>query len=320
MEAGEEHLLWVEKYRPKTIADCILPKSITKDFVSIVENNSLPNLLLSGTPGTGKTTVAKALCYQLGYEYIFLNGSLEGRNIDTVRNKIKQFASAASFSGKRKVVIMDEADYMNADSVQPSLRNFIEEFSNNTSFIFTCNMKNRVIPALRSRFTAIDYVVDNNEKPKIAAKILKRCEEILKAEEIEYDQKTVTQLIINHFPDFRRILNELQRLSASGKIDAGVQSEEGVANIEDLKNIFKEKIEKVDKYTKISEWCDKNINIGFSNEIYTILLKEFEPIVGKSNKGMLVTVLADYQVKANYAINHQINVKACLAEILSELE
>lgn len=310
-----EHILWCEKHRPKTLEDCILPKGIAKDLASVVKTGVLPNLLLSGTPGTGKTTVAKALCNQLGLEYIFLNGSLEGRQIDTVRTKIKQFASAASFSGKRKVVIMDEADYMNAESVQPSLRNFIEEFSSNTSFIFTCNMKNRIIPALRSRFTTIDYVIDASEKPKIAGKILKRCEHILKQESIEYEQKAVTQLIINHFPDFRRVINELQRMSVSGKIDVSSVTSTSAGRLDELVKYFKDK-----NFKGISEWCKDNVNMNDATEVYKQLYEELVPNLKEASVPQLVLILADYQYKAYFAADQQINMLACLIEIMADCE
>ena len=216
--------LWVEQYRPKTIEDCILSDDTKKTFLEFLSKKELPNMLLTGTAGTGKTTVARALCEQLNLDYIVINGSDEGRQIDTLRHKIKNFATTVSFNteSKHKVVIIDEADYMNAESVQPALRNFIESFYNNCRFIFTCNYKHKIIPALHSRCTVIDFKVNNGQVKKTAIAFMKRMEGILKEQDIEYDKKILAQLIEKHYPDFRRTINELQRYSVRGKIDSGI--------------------------------------------------------------------------------------------------
>ena len=216
--------LWVEKYRPKKISECILTEDLKNTFSKFLSQKEIPNLLLSGTAGTGKTTVARALCEELGADYIIINGSDEGRHIDTLRTTIKNFASTVSLdeSNTHKVVIIDEADYMNADSVQPALRNFIETFYKNCRFIFTCNFRNKIIPALHSRCTVIDFRITNGQKVKTATAFLKRLGELLKAENIEYDNKVLAELIQRHYPDFRRTINELQRYSVRGKIDSGI--------------------------------------------------------------------------------------------------
>ena len=214
--------LWVEKYRPRKISECILTEDLKNTFSKFLSQKEIPNLLLSGTAGTGKTTVARALCEELGADYIIINGSDEGRHIDTLRTTIKNFASTVSLdeSNTHKVVIIDEADYMNADSVQPALRNFIETFYKNCRFIFTCNFRNKIIPALHSRCTVIDFRITNGQKVKTATAFLKRLGELLKAENIEYDNKVLAELIQRHYPDFRRTINELQRYSVRGKIDS----------------------------------------------------------------------------------------------------
>ena len=216
--------LWVEKYRRNKIKDCILTEELKDTFSKFVDQGEIPNLLLSGTAGTGKTTVARALCEEIGADYIIINGSDEGRQIDTLRNKIKNFASTVSLTeeSNHKVVIVDEADYMNADSVQPALRNFIETFYNNCRFIFTCNYKNKILPALHSRCTVVDFIITNGQKVKTATALLKRLGKILKDEEIEFDKKVLAELIQKYYPDFRRTINELQRYSVRGKIDSGI--------------------------------------------------------------------------------------------------
>ena len=216
--------LWVEKYRPRAIKDCILTEDLKSTFSKFLKQKEIPNLLLSGTAGTGKTTVARALCEELKADYIIINGSDEGRHIDTLRTTIKNFASTVSLdeSSTHKVVIIDEADYMNADSVQPALRNFIETFYKNCRFIFTCNFKNKIIPALHSRCTVIDFRITNGQKVKTASAFMKRLGELLKAENIEFDNRVLAELIQRHYPDFRRTINELQRYSVRGKIDSGI--------------------------------------------------------------------------------------------------
>ena len=231
--------LWVEKYRPKKIEDCILSQDIKETFSQFLKQEEIPNLLLSGTAGTGKTTVARALCEELGADYIIINGSDEGRQIDTLRNKIKNFASTVSLTeqSNHKVVIGDEADYMNAESVQPGLRNFIETFYKNCRFIFTCNYKNKILPALHSRCTVIDFAIKNGQKVKTAQALLKRLGKVLDDEQIEYDNKVLAELIQKYYPDFRRTINELQRYSVRGKIDSGILFSLSEANTKALSRL-----------------------------------------------------------------------------------
>lgn len=249
--------LWVEKYRPKTISDCILIDDLKNTFTKFLKGNELPNLLLSGTAGTGKTTVARALCEELGADYIIINGSDEGRHIDTLRTTIKNFASSVSLveSSKHKVVIIDEADYMNADSVQPALRNFIETFYKNCRFIFTCNFKNKIIPALHSRCTVIDFRITNGQKVKTATAFLGRLGEILKSENIEYDKRVLAELIQRHYPDFRRTINELQRYSVRGKIDSGILVSLSDINNKELIKLLKEK-----RFSDMRKWVIQNLD------------------------------------------------------------
>src|SRR6056300_2024005 len=214
--------LWVEKYRPKKIEDCILTEDLKNTFSKFLKQKEIPNLLLSGTAGTGKTTVARALCEELGCDYIIINGSDEGRQIDTLRTKIKQFASGMSFLGKPKVVIIDEADYLNRESVQPALRAFIETFSENCRFIFTCNYKQKIIDPLHSRTTVIEFGTDKKDQPVLASKFMKRMKYVLDAEGITYKDKVLAELLMKYIPDYRRVLNELQRYSSSGTIDEGI--------------------------------------------------------------------------------------------------
>lgn len=310
----KDHVLWVEKYRPSKIEDCVLPKNIAKEFATILKSQELPNLLLCGVPGTGKTTAAKALCDALGMETMFLNGSLEGRQIDIVRNEIKQFASSASFQNKRKVVIMDEADYMNKESVQPALRGFIEQFSSNTSFIFTCNHKNKIIAPLRSRFIEIEYSMSANEKPKLAAKMLKRCEYILKEEGVDYDQGMVAELILHLFPDFRRVIIELQRMTTNGHLDsAGIKKQ--LTMISDMKEALKQK-----SFKKAKVWCAEQVNAIDPIETFTILYDELEFDLKESSLPTLILILADYQYKATHTLDQSINMLACMVEIMAECE
>ena len=234
--------LWVEKYRPKKISDCILSDDLKDTFTEFLNKKEIPNLLLSGTAGTGKTTVARALCEEIGCDYIMINGSDEGRHIDTLRTQIKNFASTISLTetSNHKVVIIDEADYMNPDSVQPALRNFIETFYKNCRFIFTCNFKNKIIPALHSRCTVIDFRISNGQKVTTAIALLDRLMDLLKEEGISADKKVVAELIQRHYPDFRRTINELQRYSVRGKIDSGILVSISEINNKELVRLLKE--------------------------------------------------------------------------------
>ena len=304
--------LFVEKYRPKTIEDTILPASIKKSFFEFVENGEIPNLLLSGTAGVGKTTVAKALCNELGADFIVINGSDEGRLIDTLRTKIKNFASTVSLSGGSKVVILDEADYISADSVQPALRNFIEEFSSNCRFIFTCNYKNRIIPALHSRCTVIDFNITPDEKQRLASVFMTRLMEICDNENIKYDQQVLVELIIKFFPDFRRCLNEVQRYGASGIIDSGLLATLSEEKLTPLIEMIQNK-----KWSDMRKWVGQNSDNDFNTlyrKIFNILETKLEP----SSVPAAILTIAEYQYKAAFAMDAEINFVACLTEIMSE--
>ena len=261
--------LWVEKYRPANIADCVLPDRIKQNFEEIVKQGEIPNMLLCGTAGTGKTTVAKALCNELGVDYILINGSDES-GIDVLRTKIRDFASTVSFGGQTKVVILDEADYLNPNSTQPALRAFIEEFSANCRFIFTCNFKNRIIEPLHSRCAVIDFKLNKDEKQLIASKFMGRLKYVLDEENINYSEKVVAELLMKYFPDYRRTLNELQRYSKSGIIDEGILSNIAEVNIKGLVDSLKDK-----DFKKMRQWVANNADTdpqGLYRKIYDLSL------------------------------------------------
>ena len=288
--------LWVEQYRPKTIDECILPEETKNTFLEFLSKKELPNMLLTGTAGTGKTTVARALCEELNLDYIIINGSDEGRQIDTLRHKIKNFATTVSFNteSKHKVVIIDEADYMNAESVQPALRNFIESFYNNCRFIFTCNYKNKIIPALHSRCTVIDFKVTNGQVKKTAISFMKRMESILKEQEIEYDKKSLAQLIEKHYPDFRRTINELQRYSVRGKIDSGI-----LFNLKetDYKNLMAHLKKK--EFDSMRKWVVNHLDMDSTDlfrGVYDSLYQNLEP----KSVPQAILIIAGYQYKAAF--------------------
>ena len=305
--------LWVEKYRPKKIRDCILPEDTKKTFTEFLKQKEIPNLLLSGTAGTGKTTVARALCEELGADYIIINGSDEGRQIDTLRNKIKNFASTVSLteSSAHKVVIVDEADYMNADSVQPALRNFIETFHSNCRFIFTCNYKSKILPALHSRCTVIDFAIKNGQKVKTAQALLKRLGKILEEEKIKYDNKVLAELIQKHYPDFRRVINELQRYSVRGEIDSGILFSLSEANTKELIKILKEK-----RFNDMRKWVINNLDKEPSSLFSTIYNLLYTNLEGNSVP-QAVLVIAGYQYKSAFVADQEINMVACLTEIMA---
>lgn len=312
MKKIDGQFVWVEAYRPQSIDDCILPDALKATFKEFVAQDNIPNMLLcSASGGTGKTTVARALCEDLGCDYILINGSEES-GIDVLRTKIKDFASTVSLNGKIKVVILDEADYLNPNSTQPALRGFIEEYSKNCRFILTCNFKNRIIPQIHSRTTVIEFKISKEEKPKVAAKFFKRITEILKNENVDFDQKVVAEVLNKHFPDFRRILNELQRYSSSGKIDAGILASISDANMKDLMNALKDK-----DFKKMRSWVVNNLDndpsVLFRN-IYDALLPEVKQVP------QLVLLLADYQYKAAFVADPEINLVACLTEIMASCE
>lgn len=306
------HFLWVEKYRPKTIDECILPDTLKHTFKDYIAQGELPTFLLSGSAGVGKTTVAKALCNEIGAEYLFINGSDEGRSIDILRTTIRGFASTVSLTDAKKVVIIDEADGMNPQSIQPALRSFIEEFSSNCRFIFTCNHKNRIIEPIQSRCAVIDFKIDNSEKPKMMGNFFKRITEILKTEQIEFDPKVVAELVSKHFPDFRRVLNELQRYSVSGKIDSGILVNIGKESYKDLIKNLKDK-----NFTEVRKWVSKNSD-GEPSHIFKELYDTATETMDKSSIPSLVLILADYQYRAAFVVDHEINLMAALTEIMKD--
>ena len=307
----DEMFLWVEKYRPQKIDDCVLPDSLKNTFKEYINKGELPNFMFSGTAGVGKTTVAKALCNEIGAEYLMINGSEEGRSIDVLRTTIKGFASTVSLTDAKKVIIIDEADYMNATSIQPALRGFIEEYSNNCRFIFTCNFKNRIIEPLHSRCSVIDFKIDNAEKPKVAAAFFKRIMEILKNEQVEFDQKVVAELVTKYFPDFRRVLGELQRYSVSGKIDSGI-----LVNVseESYKQLIKLMAEK--NFTEVRKWVGKNSDAD-SVSLFRQLYDSASTTIEASSIPQLVLTLAEYQYKAAFVADHELNIMAALTEIMA---
>ena len=309
-----ESLLWVEKYRPRTIEDCILPESIKKTLRDVVSQNKIPNLMFTGTSGIGKTTAARAICNETQADYLIINGSDEGRMIDTLRTKLTQFCSTISLSGSRKVVIIDEADYMNADSVQPAMRNFTERFADNCSFIFTCNYKNRIIEPIHSRCAVIDFSLKNGEKQVIAARFMKRVEGILSDESIDYDKEVIAKLVLKHFPDFRRVLNELQRYSTSGEINSGVLANIKEMNLKELIDSLREK-----NFSKMRQWVVANVD----NDPATVYRKIYDELYNVVDKGSIpqaVLTIAEYQYKSAFVADQEINLVACLVELMAECE
>lgn len=305
--------LWVEKYRPKLIADTILPPSLKQTFQQFVDQQNIPNLLLCGRAGVGKTTVARAMLEELGADYLIINGSMNG-NIDTLRNDIRQFASSVSFYGGRKYVILDEADYLNPNSTQPALRNFMEEFSKNCGFILTANFSNRIIDPLHSRCSVVEFKIEKDDKPKMAALLFKRAQQILESEGIEYDPKAVVEVVKKFFPDFRRVLNELQRYSATGRIDSGILVNFTDEKLKGLIELIKQK-----NFTEIRRWVGENTDIDtttFFRKLYDAASDYMKP----SSIPQLVLILAGYQYKAAFVADQEINILACLTEIMVEGE
>lgn len=305
-------LLWSQKYRPQTVADTILPEKTKRAFQKFVDDKQIPNLLLAGSPGTGKTTAAIAMLKQLDCDYILINGSMNG-GIDTLRHEIANFASSVSFSGGRKYVIIDEADYLTTNT-QAALRSFSEEFSKNCGFIFTCNFKNKIIAPLHSRFSYVDFAIEKAEKPKLAMQFFKRVVGILDKESVDYDQKVVAKIIEKHFPDFRRVLNELQNYAASGKIDEGILSNFRQESIDQLFGFLKEK-----NFTEMRKWVNANSDQDFS-DIYTNLYQSGMDKVKMATIPAFVVTLAKYQFQHSHVPNHELNMVACLSEILVECE
>lgn len=306
-----EEFLWVEKFRPKTVQETILPEVLKTTFQEFVNQGNIPNLLLSGSAGCGKTTIARAMLEELGCDYIVINGSMNG-NIDTLRNDIKSFASSVSLSGGRKYVILDEADYLNANSTQPALRNFMEEFSKNCGFILTCNFKNRIIEPLQSRCSVIDFKISKKEMPALALQFMKRVAGILDKQGIEYDKAVVAEVIKKHFPDWRRMLNELQRYSATGKIDSGMLSNLQEASFKSLIGFLKER-----DFTSMRKWVGEN-NDSDSVAMFRTLYDTASEYMEKNSVPQLVLILAKYQYQSAFVADHEINLVACLTEIMIE--
>ncbi|NBQ97607.1 MAG: AAA family ATPase [Microbacteriaceae bacterium] len=309
-----EEFLWVEAYRPKTIADTILPKQLKTTFQKFVDDNNVPNLLLTGRAGIGKTTVARAILDQLQSDYIVINGSLHG-NIDTLRNDILAFASTVSFSGGRKYVILDEADYLNPNSTQPALRNFMEEYSKNCGFILTCNFKNKLIEPLWSRCSVVEFKIPKDERPNLASQFFKRICTILDKENVNYVDKVVAEIIQKFFPDFRRTLNELQRYAATGSIDTGI-----LTNFSDQS--FKTLIEHMKKkdFTNVRKW------VGENNDIEPVVLfrrlydSASTMLANNASVAQLVMIIANYQYKSAFVADQEINTTACMAELMVNVE
>jgi len=308
-----DQFLWCEKYRPKTIEEVILPVELKTIFQQFINQKNIPNLILSGTAGVGKTTVARAMLDQIEADYIIINGSMNG-NIDTLRNEILNFASSVSFTGGRKYVILDEADYLNANSTQPALRNFMEEFSRNCGFILTCNFKNRIIEPLHSRCSVIDFKISKKDMAKLAMQFLKRIEGVLTYENIEFDKSVVAQIIEKYFPDWRRVLNELQRYSSTGKIDSGILANIQQTSIRDLINMMKDK-----NYTEARKWVKNNIDTDV-NSLYNEFYETASQFFSTKDIPLLVTLIAKYQYQNAFAANSEINFAAFLAEVMLDAE
>jgi len=305
-----ETFLWVEQYRPQIVDDCILPQSLKNTFKEFVDSSNVPNIILSGGPGVGKTTIAKAVLDEIGATSMMINGSEES-GIDVLRTKIKNFASTVSLEGGRKYLILDEADYLNPQSTQPALRGFMEEFHKNCGFILTCNYKNRLIEPLHSRCSVIDFTIPKSEKPNLASEFMKRMVNILDNENVEYDKKVLVEVIQRHFPDWRRILNELQRYSVSGRIDAGILVDMAEINIKELMKFMKEK-----EFTNVRKWVVNNLDMD-SVRLFRSIYDSLYTFLDHSTIPHVVVVLAEYQYKSAFSADKEINLLACLTEIMA---
>jgi DNA polymerase III delta prime subunit len=308
-----EDFLWVEKYRPKTIEDTILPVDLKSTFQQFVDQQKIPNMILSGTAGVGKTTVARAMLEQLQCDYIVINGSMNG-NIDTLRNEILNFASSVSLSGGRKYVILDEADYLNANSTQPALRNFMEEFSRNCGFILTCNFKNRIIEPLHSRCSVVDFKISKKDMGKLAMQFMKRVVGILESENVTYDKAVVAEVIQKYFPDWRRVLNELQRYSATGTIDSGILANMQEISLKELVGLMKDK-----NFTEMRKWAKYNLDTDV-NVLFNQFYETASDYLVVTSIPQMVLLVAEYQYKNAFAANSEINFMAFLTEAMLRCE
>ena len=306
-----KEFLFVEKYRPQTIEDCILPEGLKETFQKIVEKGELPNMMFTGSAGVGKTTVARALCNELDIDYMMINGSEDG-NIDTLRGKIKQFASTVSLQGGQKVVILDEADYLNPQSTQPALRGFIEEFSSNCRFILTCNFKNRIIDPLHSRCSIYEFNLGN--KAEMAQAFMARLQFILDSEHIIYDNAVIAELIMKYIPDWRRVINECQRYGMSGHIDTGILVTLSETSIKGLMEDLKAK-----NFKKMRKWVTDNIDVE-SSKLFRMIYDNMTDYVEPQSIPQVVLILADYSYKDSFVADHELNVVACMTEIMSSIK
>ena len=308
-----DDFLWVEKYRPHRVADTILPAKLKQTFQTFVDQKNIPNLLLSGGPGVGKTTVARAMLEEMDCEYMIINGSLEGRQIDTLRNEIANFASSVSMFGGRKYLILDEADYLNPQSVQPALRNFMEDLASNCGFILTCNYKNKIIAPLQSRCSVVDFRLRSEDRQSIAKQFMQRIMQILESEKVAYDRAVVAEVIKQYFPDWRRVLNELQRYSASGAIDTGIISARSDSSADKIVPFFRER-----NFTALRKWIGENPDVQ-SDEVFTKLYSVANEYVMPADIPTFIIILAEYQHKAAFVANQEVNLAACFAQILGNV-
>lgn len=313
MKLTNESFLWVEKYRPKTIDDCILPDRLKKPFQEYVEKQEIPNLMLTGSAGVGKTTVAKAMCDEIGINHLYINAS-ENRGIDVLRTTIRGYASTVSLTGGKKVIILDEADYMTPDA-QAAMRGAIEEFAKNCTFIFTCNFKSKLIDAIHSRCSVIDFALKNDEKSKMAMQLMKRMETILTQENVLFEKNVLAKIIEKYFPDYRRTLNELQRFSGSGSLDASIVSQlSDIRRLSDLVKFLKEK-----NFGEMRKWCVANSDIEparIYRKVYDSLYEYFKP----ESIPQAVVIISKYQYQAAFVADQEINLVACLTELMVDCE
>ncbi len=307
-----EDYLWAQKYRPKTIDECILSDDLKQTFKQFIKDKNVPNLILTGRAGIGKTTVARALLEEIGSDYIVINGSLDG-SIDVLRTKIQQFASTVSFVGGRKYVIIDEGDYL-THATQPALRNFIEEYSKNCGFILTCNFLNKIMEPLQSLFSVINFSFQKEDAPKLAALFYKRVQNILGENAIKYDQAAVAGVIKKYYPDWRKCLNELQRYSATGSIDSGILSNFSEVSLNQLIMLMKER-----NFTEVRQWVSENTDQDTSR-LFRALYDNAVKYIKPSSIPQLVLILAEYQYKNAFVTDHEINLAACMAEIMVQVE